>query len=47
MTPIYLDNNATTPIDPAVLTAMMMPFLREEFGKRGCMLRRSIMRCPG
>jgi cysteine desulfurase len=31
MTPIYLDYNATTPIDPAVL-AEMLPFLREEFG---------------
>src|ERR1700692_3864063 len=31
MTPVYLDYNATTPIDPAVLDAMM-PFLREEFG---------------
>jgi cysteine desulfurase len=30
-TPIYLDNSATTPIDPAVLDAML-PFLRGEFG---------------
>lgn len=29
--PIYLDYNATTPIDPAVLEAML-PFLREYFG---------------
>lgn len=29
--PVYLDNNATTPIDPAVLAAML-PFLREHFG---------------
>ncbi|TPW06792.1 MAG: cysteine desulfurase [bacterium] len=29
--PIYLDNNATTRIDPAVLSAMM-PYLTEEFG---------------
>jgi len=29
--PIYLDHNATTPIDPDVLEAMM-PFLREAFG---------------
>jgi len=29
--PIYLDNNATTRIDPAVLAAMM-PYLTEEFG---------------
>jgi cysteine desulfurase len=31
MTPIYLDYNATTPVDPAVLDAML-PFLRSEFG---------------
>ncbi len=30
-TPIYLDNSATTPLDPAVLDAML-PFLRSEFG---------------
>ncbi|MBX3666056.1 MAG: aminotransferase class V-fold PLP-dependent enzyme [Burkholderiales bacterium] len=30
-TPIYLDNSATTPLDPAVLEAML-PFLRGEFG---------------
>lgn len=29
--PIYLDNNATTPLDPRVLEAMM-PFLTDEFG---------------
>jgi len=29
--PIYLDNNATTPVDPRVLDAML-PFLRERFG---------------
>ncbi|MCC6287784.1 MAG: IscS subfamily cysteine desulfurase [Chitinophagaceae bacterium] len=29
--PIYLDNNATTPIDPAVLNAMM-PYLTNQFG---------------
>ncbi len=29
--PIYMDNHATTPVDPRVLEAMM-PFLREEFG---------------
>ena len=29
--PIYLDYNATTPVDPAVLEAML-PFLRERFG---------------
>jgi cysteine desulfurase len=31
MAPIYLDYNATTPIDPAVLEAML-PFLREGYG---------------
>jgi cysteine desulfurase len=31
MTPIYLDYNATTPVDPAVLDALL-PFLRSEFG---------------
>jgi cysteine desulfurase len=30
-TPIYLDYNATTPIDPAVVDAME-PYLREQFG---------------
>jgi cysteine desulfurase len=31
MRPIYLDYNATTPVDPAVFDAML-PFLRSEFG---------------
>jgi cysteine desulfurase len=31
MNPIYLDHNATTPLHPAVLEAML-PFLREQFG---------------
>src|SRR5262245_21750956 len=31
MLPIYLDYNATTPIDPAVLDAML-PYLRDDFG---------------
>jgi cysteine desulfurase len=31
MKPINLDHNATTPIDPAVLEAML-PYLREDFG---------------
>lgn len=31
MLPIYLDYNATTPIDPAVVDAML-PYLREHFG---------------
>jgi cysteine desulfurase len=31
MTPIYLDYNATTPLDPAVVEAML-PYLREQFG---------------
>jgi cysteine desulfurase len=32
-TPIYLDYNATTPIDPALVEAML-PFLRQHFGNR-------------
>ena len=31
MNPIYLDYNATTPLDPAVIEAML-PYLREHFG---------------
>ena len=31
MTPLYLDCNATTPLDPLVVDAMM-PWLREQFG---------------
>ena len=31
MTPIYLDYNATTPLDPAVVEAML-PYLREHWG---------------
>ena len=31
MDPVYLDYNATTPVDPGVLKAML-PYLREEFG---------------
>ena len=31
MTPIYLDYNATTPLDPAVLDAML-PYLQMHFG---------------
>lgn len=31
MTPVYFDSNATTPIEPAVLEAML-PYLREHFG---------------
>jgi len=31
MQPIYLDYNATTPIDPAVLDAML-PYLQSHFG---------------
>jgi cysteine desulfurase len=33
MKPIYLDYNATTPLDPAVVEAMA-PFLRERFGNQ-------------
>ena len=32
--PVYLDYNATTPVDPAVLEAML-PFLGENFGNAG------------
>src|SRR5436309_11958909 len=31
MTPIYLDYNATTPLDPAVIEAML-PYLQQHFG---------------
>src|SRR5213593_3137054 len=31
MAAIYLDSNATTPLDPAVIEAML-PYLREHFG---------------
>jgi cysteine desulfurase len=31
VSPIYLDYNATTPLDPAVIDAML-PYLREQFG---------------
>src|SRR5262249_18902906 len=31
MAPIYLDYNATTPLDPAVIEAML-PYLRQHFG---------------
>ena len=29
--PVYFDYNATTPVDPRVLDAML-PYLREQFG---------------
>jgi len=35
MNAIYLDHNATSPLDPRVLEAMM-PYLREEFGNPSC-----------
>ena len=31
--PVYLDHNATTPVAPEVLDAML-PYLRENFGNR-------------
>ena len=31
MAPVYLDYNATTPLDPAVVEAML-PYVREHFG---------------
>jgi cysteine desulfurase len=34
MQPIYLDYNATTPLDPAVVEAML-PYLRTHFGNLG------------
>ena len=45
--PIYADHNATTPLDPAVLEAML-PYLRERFGnpsslhRAGAPLRREL-----
>ncbi len=33
---VYMDYNATTPVDPAVLEAML-PFLRDQFGNAGSM----------
>ena len=47
--PIYLDHNATTPLDPAVLEAML-PFLREQHGNAssrhepGTVARRAVER---
>lgn len=38
MAPIYLDHNASTPVDPAVAAAMR-PFLDEAFGKPPLRLR--------
>ncbi|TIR38595.1 MAG: aminotransferase class V-fold PLP-dependent enzyme, partial [Mesorhizobium sp.] len=36
MRPVYLDNNATTRVDPAVLGAML-PFFTEQFGNPSSM----------
>src|SRR5262245_20552140 len=36
MNPIYLDYNATTPLDPAVVEAML-PYLREHYGNPSSM----------
>lgn len=47
MTHVYLDHNATTPLDPRVLERML-PFLRDEFGnassrhERGTVARKAI-----
>lgn len=50
MRPVYLDNNATTPVDPEVYEAME-PFLKEEFGnassahERGQHARKAVEKC--